>query len=97
MDAELDLTPEQFARIEQALKQSQERTKKIREKIAPEMREELKKVWRAFGVRPQRDDLEHSGRFVLVDPEGLQRVSFPIDQATPERLAHDLRLLAGGA
>ena len=60
-------------------------------------REELKKVWKAFGVEPQRDDLEHSGRFVLVDPEGVQRVSFPIDQATPERLAHDLRLLADGA
>ncbi len=60
-------------------------------------RDELKKIWRAFGVQPQRDDLEHSGRFVLVDPAGIQRVSFPIDQATPERLAHDLRLLAGGA
>jgi protein SCO1/2 len=60
-------------------------------------RGELKKVWKAFGVEPQRDDLEHSGRFVLVDPEGVQRVSFPIDQATPERLAHDLRLLADGA
>ncbi len=60
-------------------------------------RAELKKVWKAFGVEPQRDDLEHSGRFVLVDPEGVQRVSFPIDQATPERLAHDLRLLADGA
>ncbi len=60
-------------------------------------RAELKKVWKAFGVEPQRDDLEHSGRFVLVDPDGVQRVSFPIDQATPERLAHDLRLLADGA
>ena len=60
-------------------------------------RAELKKVWRAFAVQPQREDLEHSGRFVLVDPKGVQRVSFPIDQATPDRLAHDLRLLAGGA
>jgi len=60
-------------------------------------RNELEEVWRAFAVEPQRDDLEHSGRFVLVDPEGVQRVSFPIDQATPERLAHDLRLLADGA
>ena len=60
-------------------------------------REDLQSVWKAFGVEPQRDDLEHSGRFVLVDPEGIQRVSFPIDQATPERLAHDLRLLADGA
>ena len=27
----------------------------------------------------------------------VQRVSFPVDQVTPERLAHDLRLLAKGA
>jgi len=60
-------------------------------------RAQLRKVWRAFAVQPQREDLEHSGRFVLVDPKGVQRVSFPIDQATPERLAHDLRLLADGA
>ena len=60
-------------------------------------RDELEKVWEAFAVEPQRDDLEHSGRFVLVDPKGVQRVSFPVDQATPERLAHDLRLLADGA
>ena len=59
-------------------------------------RQELQPVWSAFAVQPQRDDLEHTGRFVLVDPRGVQRVSFPIDQATPERLAHDLRLLAAG-
>lgn len=59
-------------------------------------RDELRPVWSAFAVEPQRDDLEHTGRFVLVDPHGVQRVSFPIDQATPERLAHDLRLLATG-
>ncbi len=60
-------------------------------------RDELENVWNGFAVEPQRDDLEHSGRFVLVDPRGVQRVSFPVDQATPERLAHDLRLLADGA
>ncbi len=60
-------------------------------------RADLKQVWRGFAAQPQRGDLDHSGRFVLVDPDGFQRVSFPVDQATPERLAHDLRLLAGGA
>ena len=60
-------------------------------------RRELAPVWKAFAVEPQRDDLEHSARFVLVDPHGLQRVSFPVHQATPERLAHDLRLLAAGS
>ena len=59
-------------------------------------RAELARVWRAFAVQPQRESLEHTGRLVLVDPKGLQRVSFPVDQLTPERLAHDVRLLAAG-
>ena len=54
-------------------------------------------MWKGFFVQPQRDDLEHTARLVLVDAEGLQRVSFPVDQVTPDRLAHDLRLLAAGA
>jgi len=28
-----------------------------------------------------------------VDARGFQRVGYPVSQATPERLAHDLRLL----
>jgi len=60
-------------------------------------RSELRPVWDGFSVQPQRDDLEHSGRLVLVDARGRQRVAFPIDQATPERIAHDLRLLEQGA
>ena len=36
-------------------------------------------------------------RFVLVDPRGVQRVGFPLGEATPERLAHDMRLLDRGA
>jgi len=56
----------------------------------------LRRLWDAYAVRPQRDDLEHTARLVLVDPKGLQRVSFPLDQLTPERLAHDVRLLAEG-
>ena len=59
-------------------------------------RAELAPVWKAFGAQPQREDLEHTGRLVLVDPKGVQRVSYPVDQVTPERLAHDLRLLAAG-
>ena len=60
-------------------------------------RDELERVWKDFGVQPQREDLEHTARLVLVDPEGAQRVSYPLDQITPERLAHDLRLLDAGA
>ncbi|MBA3299488.1 MAG: SCO family protein [Thermoleophilaceae bacterium] len=59
-------------------------------------RRELTRLWNAYSVRPQREDLEHTARLVLVDPKGTQRVSFPLDQLTPERLAHDLRLLADG-
>jgi protein SCO1/2 len=56
----------------------------------------LKRLWSAYAVQPQREDLEHTARLVLVDPTGVQRVSFPIDQLTPERLAHDVKLLARG-
>jgi protein SCO1/2 len=59
-------------------------------------RAELEPVWEGFAVQPQREDLEHTGRFVLVDPNGRQRVGFPLHEATPERLAHDVRLLGTG-
>ncbi|MEO6036237.1 MAG: hypothetical protein ABIQ35_13355 [Verrucomicrobiota bacterium] len=44
IDGELTLSSEQHAKIEKILKDSQERTKAIREKFAPEMKEELKNV-----------------------------------------------------
>jgi protein SCO1 len=56
-------------------------------------RAELEPVWRDFGIRPQSAREEHQARFTLVDARGFQRVGFPGQQATPERLAHDLRLL----
>ena len=60
-------------------------------------RDDLEPVWKGCAVEPQRQDLEHTGRLVLVDGKGVQRVGYPIDQATPERVAHDLRLLESGA
>ena len=59
-------------------------------------RDQLRPVWNGFGVQPQRANMEHTGRLVLVDARGRQRVAYPIDQATPERIAHDLRLLQSG-
>jgi protein SCO1 len=59
-------------------------------------RAELEPIWRGYGVQPQLDDLDHTARIVLVDRDGLQRVGYPLDQVTPERMAHDLRLLAAG-
>lgn len=44
MGSELALSPDQHSKIENILKESQERTKAIRERVAPEMKEELKKV-----------------------------------------------------
>jgi len=60
-------------------------------------RKELRPVWRGFHIQPQRPGSEHQGRILLVDSRGQQRVSFPIDQATPTRIAHDLRVLEAEA
>ncbi len=59
-------------------------------------RAQLNPVWSAYAATGQRDDREHNARFVLVDPKGVQRVGYPLDKVTPERVAHDLRLLAAG-
>jgi protein SCO1 len=56
-------------------------------------RAELRKVWGGFYVRPQSVTQEHNARFTLVDERGFQRVGYPGFEATPERLAHDIRLL----
>lgn len=55
--------------------------------------EELQPIWRAFGIAPQRDGREHSAYVILLDSTGRQRIGFPKDQLTPERLAHDVLLL----
>jgi protein SCO1/2 len=56
-------------------------------------REELEPLWDGFFIRPQSVTEEHQARITLVDANGYQRVGFPGSEATPERLAHDLRLL----
>jgi protein SCO1/2 len=57
--------------------------------------EQLGRVWRAFGIAPQRSRLDHSAYVVLVDAEGRQRVGFPHSQLTSDRLAQDLTRLLG--
>ncbi len=57
-------------------------------------RAQLRPLWKGFFIRPQSISQEHQARFTLVDKRGFQRIGFPGDQATPEALAHDLRLLA---
>jgi protein SCO1 len=56
-------------------------------------RAQLRPIWDGFGVRPQSVTEEHNARITLVDARGIQRVGYPGSEATPERLAHDLRLL----
>lgn len=56
-------------------------------------RSDLAPLWRGFFITPQTKRSEHMSRFVLLDGRGMQRIGFPGSEATPERLAHDLRLL----
>jgi protein SCO1/2 len=56
-------------------------------------RAQLSPLWKGFFIRPQSVNQEHQARFTLIDKKGFQRVGFPGDQATPEALAHDLRIL----
>lgn len=56
-------------------------------------REELRPVWRGFAIQPQTVTREHQSRFTLVDARGYQRIGFPAAYATPEALAHDIRML----
>ena len=56
-------------------------------------KEQLEPLWRGFAIQEQLPESEHQARIVLVDRDGFQRIGFPADQATPERLAHDLREL----
>lgn len=53
--------------------------------------QELKPIWRAYGVRPQTRLAAHSDRVLVVDRSGRERVSFPPDGLTPQGLAHDIR------
>jgi protein SCO1 len=56
-------------------------------------RKDLRPVWDGFFVQPQSVTREHDARLTLVDAKGFQRVGYPGAEATPERLAHDLRIL----
>lgn len=56
-------------------------------------RAELRPVWKGFAILPQSVTQEHQARLTLVDSQGYQRIGYPGAEATPERLAHDLRLL----
>jgi protein SCO1/2 len=54
---------------------------------------QLRPLWDGFHTTSQTPQAEHMARLVLIDKRGFQRIGYPASQVTPERLAHDLRLL----
>jgi protein SCO1/2 len=54
-------------------------------------RGQLRPVWRAFGVTPQRDGRDHSASVVIVDGAGRQRIGYRPSYLTVDGLAADLR------
>jgi protein SCO1/2 len=53
-------------------------------------RERLAPVCKGFAVQPQLTDAEHQARIALVDARGFQRIGFPLAQASPDAIAHDV-------
>jgi protein SCO1/2 len=54
---------------------------------------QLRPLWHGFHTTSQTPQTEHMALLILVDKRGFQRIGYPSNQVTPERLAHDLRLL----
>jgi cytochrome oxidase Cu insertion factor (SCO1/SenC/PrrC family) len=57
---------------------------------------QLRAVWRAYAVVPASAGAvayERSAFVVLLDKAGAERVDFPVEELTPEALAHDVRRL----
>jgi protein SCO1 len=57
----------------------------------------LQPIWKAYGIRPQGKAFDHSAYVLLIDRHGRQRIGFPVQQLTPEGLAHDIRRLQAEA
>ena len=62
-------------------------------KFALGSRKQLARLWKAYGTSPQTVKEEHLARLVLVDRKGRQRVGFPMQETSPDMIAHDLRVL----
>ena len=59
-------------------------------------RDQLAPLWEAYATTPQKVQQEHMARAVLVDAEGYQRVGYPMQETSPDMIAHDLRVLERG-
>jgi protein SCO1/2 len=60
--------------------------------------EQLSVAWKAYGLPPARTGVRAylaSTPVILVDSHGFERVGFPVEQLTPEGLAHDIGALLG--
>jgi protein SCO1/2 len=54
---------------------------------------QLQRVWDAYHVQPVLPGSDHSAFTILIDRRGVERVGYPVDQLTPESLAHDIGVL----
>jgi len=51
-------------------------------------------VWKDYAIAPEHGTVEnHSAYILLINRAGFERVGFPADEATPEGIAHDIRVL----
>jgi protein SCO1/2 len=58
---------------------------------------QLRPVWRAYSAPPASSAVAYERRafVLLLDRQGAPRVEFPVEELTPEALAHDVRKLQG--
>jgi protein SCO1/2 len=59
---------------------------------------QLKRIWRAYKVKPAgagRSEFDRYASVLLLDAQGRERDLFEQEQLTPESLAHDIGKLAG--
>jgi protein SCO1 len=59
---------------------------------------QLRPVWHAYAAVPASTGAvayEHSAYVLLLNRQGAPRVEFPVEELTPEALAHDVRRLQG--
>jgi protein SCO1 len=61
---------------------------------------QLTPVWKSYGIAPQRPGkpttdpaFAHSAYILLIDRRGRQCIGFPVEKATSDGIAHDLRKL----
>jgi protein SCO1/2 len=52
---------------------------------------QLRPLWKAFGIKPQTEQSDHSAYVVLVDAQGRQKVGYPFSVLRVDGLEQDLR------